>query len=47
MSQCPFGTPEFRLTSIPATDTRHRLLTEAQLDALRSLINVTAKAVSS
>lgn len=46
MSQCPFGTPEFRLTSIAETDTRHRLLANAQLEALRSLINVTAKAVS-
>ena len=46
MTQRPFGTPEFRLVSIPATDTRHRLLTDAQLEALRALIDVTPKAVS-
>ena len=46
MTQRPFGTPEFRLVSIPVTDSRHRLLTDAQLEALRSLVNVATKTVT-
>lgn len=38
MSATPGGTIEFRTHVIPASDTRHQILTDAQLAAIRALV---------